>query len=258
MNKKKIVVITDCKDIAYMEMRQTLYNLIEINKLSNIEVEPVVEVENFSVDHAAFSIRLLSDLYPAGTVFLVVVSGLATSPARIFGELNNGILFVGNNSGYMNWTIKDIGLKSLYANFTDRKVNGKSFGGKYVQAPTAAALLTNIEFETLGEAKNENFLTDYNIENGTVVHIDNFGLMKVFEETISEFKEGQVLSLNKNGKHILDVTYTESLKTHDDGKWVIFNGSSLHLMPEVGRVRSMNSAAEIDCKVGDVLTWELK
>lgn len=255
LSKKQVVIITDCVDIAFNEMYQTLLNETKALNYEDFHIAPLVSVKNFSVVNASFVIRLLGDLYPAGTIFAIIVSGTDLHPARIFGETKNGIIFIGNNSGYLGWFLEDFGLAKLYENNLNRQIESKSFGGKYVQIPTAARLLAGEDFNTLGIERDEAFLHKLSLTPGTIVHCDNFGLMKIKSPKFSEFKEGEALEVFLNGKFAVKAHYTEKMKLQKDGNWVLFTGSSLYGLPELGRVRSQNSAAELGAQEGDVITW---
>ena len=254
----KIVIITDCTDVAYNELHQIVSRELENYKIMDFQIAPLVSVKNFSIFNASFSIRVLAELYPPGSVFFVVVNGTNKNPDRIFGKTMNGIIFVGNNSGYFNWMIKDFGLKWLYRNKMDRGNNSRSFGGKHVGAPTVAKIVSGISLEDIGEPVSEDFLSDFSILDGTVVYCDNFGLMKISHPKLTEFYEGQKIEISVNGEYRVDGIYATKWKTQLDGTWVLFPGSSLDFMPELGRVRAKNSADELGVGEGDVISWRAK
>ncbi len=253
--EKKIVIISDCTDIAYNELYQTLGNEFYKNSVSNVKIDPLVSVKKFSIENAAFAIRLMADIYPAGTTFLVVVNGTKSNPDRIFGQTKNGILFVGNNSGYFNWTFEELGLEYIYKNKIDRIKNNKSFGGKYVQAPTVVKLLSKIPLDEIGEEFDLNKISSYKIKNGTVIHCDNFGLMKIKSPKVTDLVEGCRIEILVNNDYKCDAVYSNKMKSMPDGTWVLFSGSSLDSMPELGKVRSKNSAEELSVTEGDVISW---
>src|SRR5579859_8043757 len=251
------VIITDCTDISFVEMHQSLYNQLDEYGIHHVHIAPLVSVKNFSVIHTAFSIRLLADIFPpTKTIFIVVVHGIATNPARIFGQTSDGLTFIGNNSGYFNWLIKDFGLKYIYENKINRTLDGRSFGGKYVQIPTAAKIIANIPHDEIGNKREESFLSDYDIPDGTVVHIDNFGLIKIKAPQLSSLNPGDSVQIFVNGSPSVHALYSEKMKREQDGKWVLFAGSSLYGLPELGRVRSDDSAKELSIKIGDIITWK--
>ncbi|WP_253305922.1 SAM-dependent chlorinase/fluorinase [unidentified bacterial endosymbiont] len=252
---RQVVIITDCIDIAFNEMHQELKNLISEKRMRSLQIAPMAKVKNFSVTNSSFVIRLLADSYPAKeTLFVVVVSGLGTNPSRIFGCTKQGLRFVGNNSGYFHWLIQDFGLQAIYKNNTCRRVNGKSFGGKYVQIPTAVKLIEGTPMDELGQRMSPDFMESLPIADGTVVHVDNFGLMKIKAPPLN-FQEGQRLHLSVNSSQDLVAIYSEKMKRQKDGEWVLFPGSSLDGLPELGKVRSQNSAQELGITEGDLLRW---
>lgn len=254
---KNAVIITDCSDISFVEMHQSLQNQLDEYGIQDIRIAPMVAVKNFSIINAAFTIRLLAELFPPEkTIFIVVVHGVHSSPARIFGQTQHGLRFVGNNSGYFNWLIEDFGLESLYENKVNRSIDGRSFGGKYVQIPTAARLIAGVEAEEIGTRQSNDFLSRYSIPLGTVVHTDNFGLMKIRAPKLIDFLEEEPVQIYINHIPRLVATYTEKMKTRPDGSWVLFNGSSLYGLPELGCVRSQHSANELPVVEGDLITWK--
>ncbi len=256
MLPRKIVVITDCTDIAYSELYHRIDDVLSEHNVDDVHIAPLVPVKNFSIEHAAFSIRLMAELCRPGTMFHVVVNGTNKSPERIFGKTKNGIYFVGNNSGYFNWMIEDFGLDCLYQNFQNRSKNSKSFGGKHVGAPTAAKIMSGVAFEELGNKVDEAFLSDYKITDGAVVHCDNFGLIKIKHPGLDNLSENQRLKIFVNQEPRIEARFSTKWKIQPDGDWILFTGSSLNGLPELGKIRAQNSASELGVKEGDVINWE--
>ncbi|MCB1181164.1 MAG: SAM-dependent chlorinase/fluorinase [Chlamydiia bacterium] len=252
----KIVVFTDCYDIAYNEIYVVLSNALKENGVLDVTLDPPVAIKPFSIVNASFSIRLLADHYPCGTLFLVIMNATSKNPARIFGKTKHGITFVGNNSGYFGWLIEDFGLEFLYENQICRSKDGRSFGGKYVQVPTAAKLVAGAVPQALGLKRESSFLYRYPIAEGTVVHCDNFGLMKIKAPPPKGIKDQQKLKILINGRASVEGLFSKNLKTSADGTWVVFQGSSLGGLPELGKVRSKHSADALGVQEGDQVTWE--
>lgn len=100
-------------------------------------------------------------------------------------------------------------------------------------------------------------LTDLDIKDGTIVHIDNFGLMKIKGET-PVFEDGDQLKVCRNGDYILDAVFAKRMMSKNDKEWVLYAGSSLNSMPELGTVRYAEGYKEISAEIGDILTWERK
>ena len=252
----KIVVFTDCHDIAYNEIYQSLDKNLYDYGLDHYQIDPVVTISNFSIVNAAFKIRLLAEVYQSKSLFLVIMNGQPNNPERIFGTTKKGLIFVGNNCGYFNWLFNDFGIASLYKNRIDRSIDNRSFGGKYVQVPTACKILAGVPFEKIGIATSTSLITDYEVTLGSVVHCDNFGLMKIFDPRGLSFSEGQKLKIFVNDNPVCDAFFSKNLKCHPDGSWVLFKGSSLYGLPELGMVQSENSAKILNVKLGDKISWK--
>ncbi|WP_139016904.1 SAM-dependent chlorinase/fluorinase [Candidatus Odyssella thessalonicensis] len=217
----------------------------------------MVEVKNFSVVNAAFCIRLMAECVDhKDALFLVIVNGVNFNPERIFGKTASGLTFVGNNSGYFNWLIEEYEVKEIYENHINRDVNGLSFGGKYVQVPTAAKILAGFEWKELGFLREASFLNSSVIPENTAVHIDNFGLIKIKSSLSESLKCGDKLAFFVNGVHKVDGHYTTKMKQEKDGSWVLFKGSSLYGLAELGCVRAKNSALMLGIEEGDIVTWK--
>ena len=258
--KKRIVIISDCSDVAYNEIRATILRELDKSNVKNVEIEPLVKAEEFSIINGAFLTRLMAEIYnPENIIFLVILNPLKTTRkdrARIMGETKNGFKFVGANTGTLNWLIKDFGLKYLYE-FSKEGLSGKkfvSFGGKYFHAPMAAKVAMGISFKKLGIKRDKGFLSDFRIRDGTVVHIDNFGVPKI-KGKLSKFKEKEEIDVYVNGKKKVRATFTNSMKDLRDGTWAVYPGSSLNNLPEIGKVRCLGSASRLGIKIGDKIEF---
>jgi len=250
-NKINVVIVSDCVDVAYNEMRRKILNECEKLGNYNVNVEPLVPTKEFSIINGAFLTRLMAEVYPPGTIFMVILNPSKERPARIFGETLSGHIFEGANTGTLNWLIKDLGLKSLY----EIKDPGFfPFGGKYVHAPTVAKISSGVPFEEYGDKRYSDFLVDFPIEDGTVVQIDNFGLMKIYGKA-PQYEDEKKLRIYINGKESIEGIYTKRMMSHDDNVWALYPGSSLDML-ELGKVRCKTGANELGIKIGDKITWE--
>lgn len=248
--KRKIVFITDCVDIAYNELRGVaLEQLRELKIDDSIEIEPVAAVYPFSIINGSFVLRLLAEVYPPGTVFSIILNPLQHRPERIFGKTKKkDFIFLGANTGVFSWFFRDFGISELY------ELNDPGFlpfGGKYVHAPAAAKLAANMDFDLLGKKFDSSKLLPFDIDPGTIVHVDNFGLIK-FYSTPVDFQDGDAVSLLFKGRKI-NAVFSKRMMSRSTGEWVIYPGSSLGLL-ELGKVRE-NGAAILGVAPGDVLTF---
>jgi len=245
--KKRIVIITDCADIAYNELRGVILDNI---KNEEIMIEPVVSVIPFSIINGNFALRLMVEAYPEGTIFSIILNPSKERPARLIGKTKKkGIYFMGANTGVFTWLFRDFGIEELY------ELNDPGFfpfGGKYVHAPAVAQIATGKSLKDMGLPFDIEKVVKIDIAGSTIVHIDNFGLMK-FTGKLTGLKEGDKLEVNINGK-ILKAVYAQRMMSRETGEWVIYPGSSLGL-PELGRVRE-NGAKDLNAKVGDIITFK--
>jgi S-adenosylmethionine hydrolase len=248
IQKRQIVVfITDCVDIAFSEIRAALYNVLNDHSYN---IEPVVKVIPFSLINTSFILRLLADQYPEGTIFSVIVNPIRERTERIFGQtIKKNQFFFATNTGAVEWLIKDFGCFELY------EVNDPGFlpfGGKYVHAPAVGKFVAGLRAEEIGKPFPIEKIRKLEIKEGTILHIDNFGLMK-FMGKLEGLTDGDKLEVSVNKKKI-NAVYTKRMMAKEDGDWVLYPGSSLDL-PELGMVRA-NGAESIKAKVGDIITFK--
>ena len=258
MPKKKLIIVTDCTDIAANELRATvLRNLERLGKENDVQIEPIVQAENFSIINGTFLVRLMAEIYdPQTTTFLVVLNPLRTNRrerARIIGETKNGFKFVGANTGVFSWLIKDFGIKTILESSREN-LDGKkfvSFGGKYIHAPIAAKVLAGIPLQKLGQPLQQTRLAASPLKRGVILHIDNFGVAKIYAPA-PKLSEGTRLDVLINGKKAIEAVFTYSMKNLPDYTWAMYPGSSLNNLLELGLVRG-NAAKVLSLRVGDII-----
>ncbi len=245
--RKRIVFITDCADAAYNELRGVILDNLQNDE---IIVEPVVPVAPFSIINGNFVLRLMAEAYPEGTIFSIILNPSKERPARLIGKTKKkGIYFMGANTGVFTWLFKDFGIEELY------ELNDPGFfpfGGKYVHAPAVAQIATRKPLKDMGHPFDIEKVVKIDIPEGTIVHIDNFGLIK-FTGELTGLNEGDKLEVNVNEK-TLKAVYAKRMMSRETGEWVIYPGSSFGL-PEFGKVRE-NGAKELNAKIGDIITFK--
>ncbi len=243
---KRIVFITDCCDIAYSELRGTVLSALDDNR--EVTIEPLVPVAPFSILDGNFALRMLGESYPEGTIFSVILNPLQKRPARILGRTKKkNFLFLGANTGVFDWFLRDFGVEELYELHDPGFL---PFGGKYVHAPAAAKMALGEPLSSLGTQFPAENLLRLNISEGTVIHIDNFGLMK-FIGPIQACQEGDRLNVRIRG-HSFEAQWSKRMMSLETGTWSVYPGSSLDLL-ELGKVRC-NGASELGVCVGDQIS----
>lgn len=245
--KKRIVFVTDCIDIAYNELRATILNHV---KKVEIEIEPVAVVAPFSIINGNFILRLLAETYSRGTIFSVILNPMKKRSARLIGKTKKkNFIFMSANTGALDWFLRDFGISELY----ELKDPGFfPFGGKYVHAPAISQIIMGKKLSELGKPFDQRKLIKLDLPLGTILHIDNFGLMK-FVGKLPKCKEGTLFEV-KIGNKIIEAVYAKRIMSRRTGDWVIYHGSSFGL-PELGKVRE-NGASKINAKIGDRILFK--
>ena len=242
--KQRIVVITDCVDVAANELSTTLVrNLEKLKADKNVEIEPIVRAEEFSIINGAFLVRLMADIYnPQTTTFLVVLNPLKTNRkdrVRIIGQTRNGFKFVGENTGTLSWLIKDFGIREIYES-NQKGLDGKEFipfGGKFIHVPIAAKIASGRPLREIGSDFDPRKVTFITFKKGAVLHIDNFGVAKIFIRELN-LPEGSTVGISINKKDKIKAKFTHSMKNLPDETWALYPGASLGGLFELGLVRA--------------------
>lgn len=243
--KRKVVVLTDCVDVAWQEIRGSIYSN---SKDYDVQIEPVVPVDSYSIVNVNFLVKLIAEIYPEGTIICVIVNPLKIRTERIVGVTERkNIIFEGTNTGAFGWLVDDFGCKELYELFDPGFV---PFGGKYVHAPAVGKLASGIEPKELGNSFDIAKLRHVEMPEGTVMHVDNFGNLKLFHRFKEGTKDGDNYVININDLE-MPVIYNTRMMARDDGEIIIYPGSSFGFT-EIGTVRG-NFAQEYNVKNGDLV-----
>jgi hypothetical protein len=70
-----------------------------------------------------------------------------------------------------------------------------------------------------------------------------------------KYSEGQRFKVLINGKEKFNAKFSNRMMSQEDKDWVIYAGSSLHSLPELGTVRDLAGYKEVDIKIGDKIEW---
>ncbi|MEM1369772.1 MAG: SAM-dependent chlorinase/fluorinase [Cyanobacteria bacterium P01_H01_bin.15] len=190
---KRIVIVTDCKDVAFSEMKWSIENSYDGIDWKGLSID-LVPVEEFSIANAAFLTRLTGELCGEETLIWVVINPQKHRSDRIFGRTKGGLQFFGANTGALTWLLRDQGVEELYR---IDEPGFFTFGGKFVHSPNVAKIISGEPMSTLGSELPEASLEDFVPTPGQVVHIDNFGLLKVYGEKI-DFTDGDIFKIYLN------------------------------------------------------------
>lgn len=250
--KKYLVNITDCVDIAASELYAVLVR--EVEGMPDVAVPPITPISpEFSVINTNFAVRLMADSYPENSVLMTTINAEKTRPMNVIGRTKErNIVFIGRNMGSFDWLTRDFGCAELYDLTKYNAGNFISFAGKYVTAKVAAAAARGAALSELGEAIDPQRIVRLDLKKGTIVHIDNFGMMKFF----GDFEPGPAGTKYevKINDHAFSATYEPRLMSLETGEWAFFPGSSYGLY-ELGQARALGGRS-LGIKVGDVIEWK--
>ncbi|OGI58134.1 hypothetical protein A2727_01955 [Candidatus Nomurabacteria bacterium RIFCSPHIGHO2_01_FULL_37_110] len=252
--KKYLVNITDCVDIAAHELYAVLIR--EVENMPDVVVPPIIPISpEFSVINTNFAVRLMADSYPENSVLMTTINAEKTRPMNVIGRTQGrNIVFIGRNMGSFDWLTRDFGCAELYDLARHNSGGFISFAGKYTTAKLASAAARGVSLSELGDPIDPNSIVRMNLEKGTIVHIDNFGMMK-FVGDLKPAETGNMFDVSINGIHI-EAVYDPRMMSRATGRWVLFPGSSFGLY-ELGQARDLG-AKKLGVKVGDVIVWSKK
>lgn len=251
MDTKKVIMITDCADVAHIEMELIIEEESKKRGINDVEFK-LVPIEEFSILNAAFLTRLLAEECQPWTVLSVVINPQRHRSARIYGEFLNGVRFFGANTWALTWAINDLWVKNLYEIHDPWFI---TFWWKFVHAPNIAKILADCPFDDFWKSFPIESLQKLDLNEWSIVHIDNFWLMKIFGNPIS-FNDGQKFKIYKNWEYILDAVFAPRMMSLEDDVRCLYAWSSLNL-PELWQVRNKYWYKKIDAKIWDIITWEL-
>ncbi|NBE84040.1 SAM-dependent chlorinase/fluorinase [Micromonospora rubida] len=245
---RPIVLVTDCNDLAFAEMRGAMWAAADGAPLA---IEPTVFTHPMSVINAAFAVRMMAEAYPPETIISFVVNPLKLRTERIVGRTKHkDILFEGTNTGVAGWLVDEFGCEELYELHDPGFV---PFGGKYVHAPAVGKLAAGAALADLGNPFPLERLRRAERTSKLVVHVDNFGNLKF------PWPEGDINNKGRRYRvswpgHSVEAVLWRRMMEREDGEWIIYPGSSLDLW-ELGEVRGRGVSAA-DAPPGTVLTIE--
>lgn len=215
----------------------------------------VVNIETFDTVHANFLLRLILDSLQSGDVVSIVCDPrLNDIPRDSIGiQLANGVCVLGPNNGVMSWMLDDFDVQNIIQlPISELSKKHPTFNGKYRFAVATNQLLSGLEFAKIGGTLKRGHLYHSEVADGTVVHVDNYGNVKVKLARIEDKVVGSKL-LVKIRDRVITVTYGIEFDNVGEGEAILYNGSSLWGLPELAINRGSFSAT-YGVRVGDFVT----
>jgi len=266
MADKNIVIVTDCEEVALEQIKARLISILSNNN-DNINFFNLI-AKPFQINNGMFLFKLISEEVPLGenTLFLAIVNPSKIKPKRIFGKLKNGTWFVGADTGIFSLLFKEFGIKEVY---TVKNQEHYPFGGLHIHTVIAGNLLLGNKEEEFGTLIAEKEILKKMPSKGEVLHIDNFGLIKVWARMEDfNFIEGDKVSIKiLNSNRIFEGIFSNRMMNYEDNALIVYPGSSMldksrfdnieeyrkSGLIEIGLVRNPNSAKELGINLGDIV-----
>lgn len=246
---RKFILLTDMKDVAVSE---AILRSVP-NSVNDVAIIPV-QVDTFDILHGAFLLRLLADSFESNDVVSIVCDPrFSDVPRESIGiELKNGVVVFGPNNGVMSWMLQDFELnKAIILPISEESKLHPTFNGKYRFAVAVNKCLSGSTFDSIGDEFDKTSIYMSKIADGTVVHIDNYGNVKI-KLPLLQFERGSNVSIKLRDK-VYTMKYGYDFFDVSEGEPLLYTGSSLWGLPELAINRG-NFAKMYGVKVGDIVT----
>ncbi len=267
---KHIILITDCIGISSEQIKARLSRLLG---RKNIDYKLYYAfTPSFQITNGMFLCKLLFDEVQNGedTLYFSIINPLKEKPRRIFGKLKNGSYFVGADTGVFSLIFKSSGISEVWET---KNPGHYPFGGLHVHCLVATKLLSGERPEDIGERINPKNLKTYEPKKGEVVHIDNFGISKIWmRESDLGLKENtpigiKVYNPTNKLKGEFKGIYANRMMDYKNNQIIVYPGSSLldqelkgnnekyrkSGLIEIGLVRNPNSCKFLKTNLGDII-----
>ena len=159
------------------------------------------------------------------------------------------MFYLGPNNGVLSWVIEEFGIKScVELPIVKNNLLHPTFNGKYKFSVGVNKLLKGKKIRELGTRFSKQKIYIRNIAEGTIVHIDNFGNLKVKGKR-PKHRLGSDLSIKINGRTHYAKYGTEFYDV-DEGELIVYPGSSLYGLPEIA-INKGSAAEYLKLRIGD-------
>ncbi|MDA1208547.1 MAG: SAM-dependent chlorinase/fluorinase [bacterium] len=257
---RPVVLFTDFgDDLHQVEVIASIHrmHLKTTSRMANI-LQPVVgDVAKFSIPNGAYQCRQLvrSWEFIKPVVTGVVDPTVGSEREAIAADLKNGTTLVGPNNGIFSLAIQQFGVKCAVVLDEEIRLQPRNatttFDGRDLFAPAAALVASGESTENLGKEFDVQKLLNLEIENGTVLHADDYGNLKIHGAE-DQYERG-------NGAVPFTIRKTrynpKKVRSHNEaseGDLVILPGSSG--MIEIWIVEG-NARKLIGATVGDIIEF---
>ncbi len=215
-----------------------------------------VQTQQFSLINCAFLVRLMAERAPRGSVLIGCcdprLPGVNRIPLGLYFAKPD-LYFVGPNTGTVSMLLDQFEATTVVRlDFDDWGLD--QFLGRSLFAPTSGKLIAKQKLESLGGHLYLENVTRLDIPKMTVLHIDNFGNVKL-NATVADLPSHEHGCFTVNG---MSATLALDFKRGDeliqDGALIIGPGSSLGMLElqlKATRPSSKGAADLLSVAIGD-------
>jgi len=283
MSKPKMVqIITDIADQSYNEMYAVMMGIARAMTDRSVDFAPLVPVSELSITHGTFLARLMAKSYLSPVVMFTNVAPHQTHKSDLIAKIKGkDMVVMGSNNGVFDWINRDFEFDYL-AEITTKKpfvVNGeivylpgevppvdyddrfsqetihRTFGAHVIYGPIAVGLALGVDYKKFGEDRTKDFVVPLEVREGEIVHIDNYGNLKIYGEL--EADPGSKFRILANGGLLAQAEYvTGRMMSSPTGTFVIYPSTSLPHMVDIALIRG-SAAKRLGLKIGDILSYQI-
>ncbi len=246
-----IVSCCDWTDVAQAESEiSALKHAPDGTRFISVPVEP------FSALNCSFHVRLMAETLSRDAVIMATADprapGVPREPVVIYFEQINMYLVCPNIGIPTLLLERYVPTKVVRLNYADW--SSSVFNGRDIYAPTAGRILSGSLLEDLGEPFPVPSLYNLDIDHGTVVHIDNYGNLKLYAS--DDLSNIESVTVNGHRVSVVSNFMLASGELVPEGELVATNGSSFGLVEiqvKADGVGAIGAAEVLRVKVGDRL-----
>lgn len=220
-----------------------------------------VSVVPFSSLNCAFHVRLMADALSSDAVIMASADprapGIPREPIVIYFDQPNMYLICPNIGVSTLMLERYTPTKAIRLTYDEWE--SSIFNGRDIYAPTAGRILSGALLEDLGEQFPLSSLYHLEINHGTVLHIDNYGNVKLY--AYDDLTNVDYVIVNGNQFSVVSNFKLRSGETVPEGELVATNGSSFGLVEIQAKADGIGAkgAAEIlGISVGDLVGLSIK
>jgi len=279
---KTLQIITDISDASWNEMYAVMRGIATTMSNEPLEIAPITAVSELSIVHGAFLTRLMAKSYLSPVVMFTNVAPHQTFKSDLICKIKDkDVIMMGSNNGIFDWIMRDFDIEYVAEVIPPKPyvVNGeivylpgqtvpsdydarfssesahRTFGAHVIYGGIAVALAQGVDYKTFAEDRDESFVVPLEINDGEVVHVDNYGNAKIYGNL--KVDTGKQVSIAIEGLEVARAEFMNGrMMSYPTGTYVVYPSTSLPNMIDLALVRG-NAAQQLGFRIGDKLEFEV-